>query len=459
MAVKAQKEAEEEGKRRAEAERRAAEAETARLRAEAQRLASEAEKKRRAEEEEERRRAAEAAEAEHRARNEAQRQLEALIADNRGDVAVRTPNQTVRVARVGKVNRPDTLAFGFDIEGGDDVDGLQPHISRIEQFSEAADAGLQVGDFIVNINGQSYAHATINKIVAALRTASRTGKLSLSIHRDYKGQRLGRLAALQQAVAGRTADDADAQDAASTGSGPALAALSLHSGGSNSGGGGGGGVGGGGGPATPLSAASAGKMGSMPGVLDTSTPASRGKGRSPPGSADAVAGFASPASGGARRNGRVKRSLSATPRRAMVKPKSTEAPSSTRRLSASDLAEMREDGEGMHATYPGRAPGHAASDEPTLPGRSRRGHASRAGGDPSTSPASATRQSSRMAPAGGSTERRRASHNMTAARDLDGSASRPPRRVSAHAPLVRSSRSPSKSPYVGRVGGTGRWGR
>ena len=161
----------------------------------------------------------------------------------------------------------------------------------------------------------------------------------------------------------------------------------------------------------------------------------------------------------ARRNGRVKRSLSATPRRAMVKPKSTEAPSSTRRLSASDLAEMREDGEGMHATYPGRAPGHAASDEPTLPGRSRRGHASRAGGDPSTSPASATRQSSRMAPAGGSTERRRASHNMTAARDLDGSASRPPRRVSAHAPLVRSSRSPSKSPYVGRVGGTGRWGR
>jgi C-terminal processing protease CtpA/Prc len=46
------------------------------------------------------------------------------------------------------------FGLGFEIEGGDDVDGLQPHVSSVEEYSSAANGGLQVGDFILGINGQ-----------------------------------------------------------------------------------------------------------------------------------------------------------------------------------------------------------------------------------------------------------------------------------------------------------------
>ena len=439
----ARREEEERSALAAKALKEAAEAETARLRAEAQRLADDAEQKRRDEEEEERRRAAEAVEAERRARAEAQRQLDALIAANRSDEAVRTPNQTVRVARVGKVNRPDTLAFGFDIEGGDDADGLQPHISRIEQFSEAADAGLQVGDFIVNINGQSYAHATINKIVAALRTASRTGKLSLSIHRDYKGQRLGRLAALQQAVADRHPEDAaSGMDAGPPPVGAATvvlptAAWPLL-------------------PATPPMAISSSSTSRsqtrMLNGVDTSV-APLGKGRSPPPSADSTNSgpsfVAAPAAAGLAvdtRRGRPRRSLSATPRRAMVKPGSTEQPSGIRRLSASDLAEMHESQDSLSVTHPARAPSNGSSSQPTSPGRARRASKKSAGGGSdgsvSTSSSLARRQSDQFSPtknSGGGGPRRGSNNNAGTQDESDRRVSR----VSAQIPSTTSNEAPA----------------
>lgn len=62
-------------------------------------------------------------------------------------------NKTIVIRRLSKSGNGD---FGFSLEGGYDIDGLQPHVSKIDEFGPAAQSGLHVGDFIVSINAQVY---------------------------------------------------------------------------------------------------------------------------------------------------------------------------------------------------------------------------------------------------------------------------------------------------------------
>lgn len=80
---------------------------------------------------------------------------------------------------------PGVAGFGFTIAGGDDVDGLQPHIDVIDPYGPAAAAGLQVGDMVISVNGQSYKHAGYNKVRSAIKAAEASGQVSLSMYRDF----------------------------------------------------------------------------------------------------------------------------------------------------------------------------------------------------------------------------------------------------------------------------------
>eukprot|EP00049_Salpingoeca_infusionum_P013805 m.257603 g.257603 ORF g.257603 m.257603 type:complete len:962 (+) comp15531_c0_seq3:579-3464(+) len=143
-------------------------------------------------------------EADHRLKTlELQRRQQQQLKINRKNQAVKAPNKTFRIQRHSK----KTTDFGFEVEGGHDIDGLPCHVSKISEHSAAADAGIQVGDFIVSINGQPYAKAIQSKTIAALRTAGRTGQLSVSVHRDYTGTLLK---ASQLAILAGASDDSGA---------------------------------------------------------------------------------------------------------------------------------------------------------------------------------------------------------------------------------------------------------
>ena len=73
--------------------------------------------------------------------------------------------------------------FGFTVAGGDDVDGLQPHIEYIDPVGPAYTSGLHVGDLIISINGQSYKHASLNKVKTALRSAEKSAQVALQVCR------------------------------------------------------------------------------------------------------------------------------------------------------------------------------------------------------------------------------------------------------------------------------------
>lgn len=75
--------------------------------------------------------------------------------------------------------------FGFAIVGGEDVDGMQPHVDSVDPFGAAAAAGLHVGDFILSVNGQSYKHAAHSKVRGAIKAAETMGQLSISVYRDF----------------------------------------------------------------------------------------------------------------------------------------------------------------------------------------------------------------------------------------------------------------------------------
>jgi hypothetical protein len=139
------------------------------------------------------------------------------------------PNKTLRLKRIRVGPSDKNAGFGFTIAGGDDIDGLQPHVETVDPFGAAAEAGLQLGDFIISINGQvraqcpctrarasvfaedthtsahmcseahsallppfsplqSYAHAILQKVKAAIRQAEKTGQMALSVFRDFGGQ-------------------------------------------------------------------------------------------------------------------------------------------------------------------------------------------------------------------------------------------------------------------------------
>lgn len=76
-------------------------------------------------------------------------------------------------------------SFGFTITGGDDVDGNQPWVDTIDPYGAAAESGLQIGDHIISINGQSYKHALQGKVRSALRAAEKAGQVALAVWRDF----------------------------------------------------------------------------------------------------------------------------------------------------------------------------------------------------------------------------------------------------------------------------------
>ena len=96
--------------------------------------------------------------------------------------AIRTPNKMLRIAKKAGV-----VGFGFTIEGGEDMDRLQPHVESMDPYGAAASAGLQVGDYIINVNGQSYKNAVLQKVRTAIRSAENTGQCALAVYRDFGG--------------------------------------------------------------------------------------------------------------------------------------------------------------------------------------------------------------------------------------------------------------------------------
>jgi S1-C subfamily serine protease len=55
--------------------------------------------------------------------------------------------------RIAKAAKMET-AFGIEVEGGVDVDGGLPFISRILPQSSASKSDLQLCDLVLTINGQ-----------------------------------------------------------------------------------------------------------------------------------------------------------------------------------------------------------------------------------------------------------------------------------------------------------------
>jgi C-terminal processing protease CtpA/Prc len=102
------------------------------------------------------------------------------IKRNRSNEEIRTPNKILRIAKI-----PGVAGYGFSVSGGDDIDGLQPRVDKVDPYGAAASAGLQVGDMIVGINGQLYKHAAFLKVRSALRAAESAAQMSLSIYRDF----------------------------------------------------------------------------------------------------------------------------------------------------------------------------------------------------------------------------------------------------------------------------------
>eukprot|EP00045_Choanoeca_perplexa_P011342 m.119766 g.119766 ORF g.119766 m.119766 type:complete len:922 (-) comp15599_c0_seq6:70-2835(-) len=196
----AAKEAEELAKLQAEEERRKALEETERLAAKArdmeeQMAREEHERKLKQQQEEAARREREAQEA---VRKKTQ------MSRNLKNKALRQANQQIKLTRSRarlKKGGSATGSFGFEIEGGDDVDGLQPHVSSVEEYSAAANGGLQVGDFILGINGQDMTHKNWSQIMSTIKQCGLRGHLDLKLHRDYSGEVLASLSEMTDVVA------------------------------------------------------------------------------------------------------------------------------------------------------------------------------------------------------------------------------------------------------------------